>query len=993
MENIESDLKESELKQSTLRKAYDCLHAHATSLAVFSVQWKDLEDQFESTRLSIEARLRELKHREEEVRAKTEQLEIQESKVSSEMESKSNSLQVLQKLVDEKKNHLLSLQSLIREHSNAVIVQEKRLVEVEGFVREKEREGDLIKRRVEQRTKKLNSVERSVEDMALKERELRKVARKAEFDLREEALKSEKMAIQECDKELKVKAEKLCMEEQDICLRRKSMVEWSCKLELKEKEIELKEKQVKESKEEGEKHLDTLSRGLQAKENKLRYQDREIELKRRELISIKRSTEEHTQNLKLEERRLENQAKELELKQKELDSIKKSTEERTQYLKSKERRLEDQAKELELKQNKFYSIRKSTEEYNQKLKSKERQLLEGQIKELELKQKEFDWIRKENTENLKSKERQLEEQSKELKLKQQKIETIEKSIEEQALNLKLKERQLEEQANELGLKQKEFDSITKSTEEHLENLNSKENTGVLHCQVKIEQLEHLSVNNAIVPSSASNQWSIDRDVRGLQLNDHLKRYDLVGSDISAILHASSDPAQFVLDALQGFYPSKSNVDNSESGCDLTVIRRSCIHLLENLKSISPHISPQVREEAIKLAGEWKARAAKGAENCLEVLGFMRLVTAYEITSSYDTKELHSLIPDLIQRLIEKKLFIEAVRWICMFELTDKFPPVPLLEEFVENTKRFCRKVGKRKKSLDEKDKVINDQIADLRAVIECIKDCDLEAMYPSRCIESRIASLENLKENRRRVALSKVDEDTKNLKSKESQIEDKARDLKSKQKEFNLMKKSLEEQAQKLKSKERQLEFQAKELELKRKEFDSNKKSTEEHIKNLQSKENYSIPHSQAKMQKLDCIPANNVVVPSFASNQPSINWDGRGQKRSTPTYDPGFQPQQQRENKYPRTSESAVPPYPVQNFNPGFPQPRPPSSWQHHGQFGMATDNREIGAYSGAGFGAIPTPGVHYSQPYRPTPADYVLPFFCPPNFFSNTDFSRLQA
>ncbi|KAB2616609.1 CAP-Gly domain-containing linker protein 1-like [Pyrus ussuriensis x Pyrus communis] len=950
MENIESDLKESELKQSTLRKAYDCLHAHATSLAVFSVQWKDLEDQFESTRLSIEAQLRELEHREEQVRAKAEQLEIKKSKVSSVMESKSNSLQVLQKLVDEKKNHLLSLQSLIREHSNAVIVQEKRLEEVEGFVREKERECDLIKRRVEQRTKKLNSVERSVEDMALKERELRKVlgsmeARKAEFDLREGALKSEKMAIQECDKELKVKAEKLCLEEQDICLRRKSMEEWSCKLELKEKEIDLKEKQVKESREEGEKHLDTLSRGLQTKENKLRYQDREIELKQKELISIKKSTEEHNQNLKLEERRLENQAKELELKQKELDLIKKSTEERTQYLKSKERQLEDQAKELELKQNKFYSIRKSTEEYNQKLKSKERQL-EGQIKELELKQKEFDWIRKENTENLKLKERQLEEQSKELELKHQKIEMIEKSIEEQALNLKLKEGQLEEQANGLGLKQKEFDSITKSTEEHIENLKSKENTGVLCCQVKIEQLEHLSVNNAIVPSSASNRSSIDRDVRGLQLNDHLKRYDLVGSDISAIFHASSDPAKFVLDALQGFYTSKSTMDNSESDCDLTVIRRSCIHLLENLNSISPHISPHVRE-AIKLAGEWKPRAAKGAENCLEVLGFMRLVTAYEITSAYDTKELQSLIPDMIQGLIEKKLFIEAVRWICMFKLTDMFPPVPLLEKFVENTKRFCRKVGKGKKSLDEKDKVINDQIADLRAVIECIKDCDLEAMYPFRCIESRIASLE----------------------SKESQIEDKARDLKSKQKEFILIKKSLEEQARKLKSKERQLEFQAKELELKRKEFDSSKKSTEEHIQNLQSKENYSIPHSQVKMQQLDCIPANNVVVPSFASNQPSINWDGRGHKRSTPTYDPGFQPQQQRANKYPRTSESAVPPYPVQNFNPGFPQPRPPLYWQHHGQFGMATNYCEIGAYSGTGFGAIPTPGVHYSQPYRPTP------------------------
>ncbi|KAM1697894.1 hypothetical protein TB2_028748 [Malus domestica] len=101
-DKIECALKESEMKQCRLSKAYGCLHAQATSIAVFSVQWKELEDQLESTRQSIEARFWEVKNREEEVRVHNEQLEIKESMLSSHMESKFNELSVLEELIGEK---------------------------------------------------------------------------------------------------------------------------------------------------------------------------------------------------------------------------------------------------------------------------------------------------------------------------------------------------------------------------------------------------------------------------------------------------------------------------------------------------------------------------------------------------------------------------------------------------------------------------------------------------------------------------------------------------------------------------------------------------------------------------------------------------------------------------------------------------------------------------------------------------------------------------
>ncbi|BFG37066.1 hypothetical protein CerSpe_233400 [Prunus speciosa] len=1069
MEKIESDLRESESKQRSLANAYDIIHAQANSFIIFTVQWKDLEDHFESTRDSVEARFRELEAREEDIGVRETKLEAKEWKFRSEMEAKAIELRGLDRLLDQKlkevidcKNHLHSLLSLIQEHSDEVIVQEKRLMAVEKFVLEKEMEFDSIDQRLKERTKKLNwvakmaeeksklaeskeeevkrfqeALNKYVEDIELKKRQLNEILgsiekHKKEFDLKEELIQATKGSIEECDKELSLKEEKLkliqnslveCsntlesrekkireidLEEREFGMIKNSMEEWSCKLDFRARELELMDKRVSERLNEvklKEKNLDELQKSLrdcerlQMKENQLEDQLKELALRQKEVDSINKSTEEHTQNLKSKQRQLEDQAKELELKQKELESIRKSTEELLQNLKSKERQLEDQAKGLELKQKEFDSIKKSTEEHTRNLKAKERQL-EDQGKEVELKQKEFDTIRKsseaviqnlklkerrledqakgrelkqkefdsiiksseELIQNLKSKERRLEDQAKGLELKQKEFDSIKKSNEEHTRNLKAKERRLEDQAKEVELKQKEFDSIRKSTEEHTRNLKEKEKTNALHSQVKIEQVEYIPSNHAFVPSSASNQSIINRDGRGLQqfMNEHLKRIDLVGSEISTVLEASLDPAKLVLDSMQGFYPSNSTVDNRECNFDLRVIRRSCILLLEALKKISPQINPLVREEAIKLAGDWKAKMTGATENWLEILGFLRLVTTYEITSAYDGNELQSLIatiseyeqatelsqalgstekasasiicspvktekpesslnknaaavpsPNLqltattdarnlqgfvhelargnhliqsetlaalqtsldpakfvldvmqnsfaqywgngdvrsketvmlsyinlleqlicvsshvgphvnddarklaiqwkakmgadtqnslehlgflqfiakyglfstftrydmvsllgrisqdkqtrelcqnlsfadkipnhfIRNLIEGRQLIEAVRLICTFKLFDTFPPVLLLEKFVDNTKICNKRIRKKKKSLDEKVEVLDNEIAEFRAVIQCIKDCNLESVYPSGKIEHQLALVEKIKED------------------------------------------------------------------------------------------------------------------------------------------------------------------------------------------------------------------------------------------------------
>ena len=58
--------------------------------------------------------------------------------------------------------------------------------------------------------------------------------------------------------------------------------------------------------------------------------------------------------------------------------------------------------------------------------------------------------------------------------------------------------------------------------------------------------------------------------------------------------------------------------------------------------------------------------------------------------------------DFIKNLIERKIYIKAVRFICAFKLVDKFPPVPLLKKYLENSRSSTKNSCKRKKSLEEK---------------------------------------------------------------------------------------------------------------------------------------------------------------------------------------------------------------------------------------------------------------------------------------------------
>ncbi|KAM1144719.1 hypothetical protein FF1_033487 [Malus domestica] len=818
MEDKGLKLEESELRQGKL-----------------ALQFEGLLDCIDSARNEILGLF-------QEVQDKVKKIGVLQSQV----EVKSEELRGIERLIEKKSNELESLesslwdcQSSIEEHNEELSAKVKRLEEVQRWVRENEREYDSIKKGIEHGRSKLNWYESKVE-------KLKGVLRTLEIY------------------------------NEEIEFQKKRLNEIRGSIEEQKEELALKKEQTKEA-----------------------------------------------------ERRVDQCDRETKDKEKKLSTIKKSIEESSKKIESREKIID----EMDLKVKDFFLLKKSMEEWSTKLELKEREF-ESKVEDLTLIHKRVD------------------ECVNEVQLKEQHLDSLEKLIREGKMNLDSQERLLKEFSNGLELKERQLEQRDKELESKRQDIDSIRNS--------------THANSVIVSSSTSNHFSIDRDGGGLQLlmKESVKRIDLLSSELAAFLQASSDPAKLVLDAMQGFYHSNSIQDNKGFDYDLTVIRRSCVLLLQELKRLSPPINPPVREQAIKLVDDWKEKMTVVVENSLEVLGLLWLLTAFELTSTYDARELQSLlalvshpehapqlrqalgitynasvygalsvpvkieepepstvrnvatspspilqlsatattdarnsqdcldehlsgndsannklldvlrlpvdrekvvlklmqksldhywsnrnvgfianlkktyipmlnelmkistnvaldvkedavklavqwqakmrtdtensweilgflqfvaaygllstlsvdetvmllgnicqnkpvlqlcrilsfadkIPGFIRDLIERKQMIKAVRLICTFKLTDRFPPVVLLNNYVEDLRKSFRAIFPGKKRIYEKDNVMNNLIADLRGVLQCIKDHNLESEYPYKDIELEIVQLERLKENLR----------------------------------------------------------------------------------------------------------------------------------------------------------------------------------------------------------------------------------------------------
>ncbi|XP_062084607.1 FRIGIDA-like protein 5 isoform X2 [Humulus lupulus] len=267
-------------------------------------------------------------------------------------------------------------------------------------------------------------------------------------------------------------------------------------------------------------------------------------------------------------------------------------------------------------------------------------------------------------------------------------------------------------------------------------------------------------------SSSSHPWPelksfcVNMEGRGLRnfLHDHIEEHDSLCNEVYDALQYAADPAKLVLDAMPGFFRSQSK---SVKGLSLNKVRKSCILLLEQLITILPEINPQVKEESLKMANEWKANLGEKYQKPVIVYGFLHFVAAYELASNYEGDELLGLmtianqykvclnlcqilgltdrIEVLIKTLLQKNLIFEAIEHIYAFEMSDKFKPAArLLKGYLIFIKKTAYKKGTRKQAIDK-------EIAAVRNVMKCIAKYKLESEYPLEELERQIVELENQK--------------------------------------------------------------------------------------------------------------------------------------------------------------------------------------------------------------------------------------------------------
>ncbi|XVF30850.1 hypothetical protein REPUB_Repub16aG0093300 [Reevesia pubescens] len=101
---------------------------------------------------------------------------------------------------------------------------------------------------------------------------------------------------------------------------------------------------------------------------------------------------------------------------------------------------------------------------------------------------------------------------------------------------------------------------------------------------------------------------------------------------------------------------------------------------------------------------------------------------------------------LIETLIKNNLRLEAIAYICAFDLVDKFPPAHMLKVHLEYSKESLHHKAKNWKW----HRIIDHEIAVVRKVIGCIADDKLESLYPPNDLDDYIIviQLERQKEER-----------------------------------------------------------------------------------------------------------------------------------------------------------------------------------------------------------------------------------------------------
>lgn len=162
-------------------------------------------------------------------------------------------------------------------------------------------------------------------------------------------------------------------------------------------------------------------------------------------------------------------------------------------------------------------------------------------------------------------------------------------------------------------------------------------------------------NNAATISPPNPQPSPTTDARdspGIINETFSWNSNTIQNDMVASVQSSPDPEKVVLKIMQNSFinywtSGEASFKKSVMSCNIA--------LLEVLMRVSPQVGSHVKEDATKLALQWKAKIRADTEHLLEIVGFMLFITAYGLLPTLNGDE----IVKILERLSQHKVALES----------------------------------------------------------------------------------------------------------------------------------------------------------------------------------------------------------------------------------------------------------------------------------------------------------------------------------------------
>ncbi|GJN23041.1 hypothetical protein PR202_gb10657 [Eleusine coracana subsp. coracana] len=251
-----------------------------------------------------------------------------------------------------------------------------------------------------------------------------------------------------------------------------------------------------------------------------------------------------------------------------------------------------------------------------------------------------------------------------------------------------------------------------------------------------------------------------------------KEVDALRAELPEALKRCVDPARFAMDAVSEVFPVDKRAVRSppDLAWACVLILEAAVEALDDpdpeIGAARPMVPRAARERARGMAEEWKEATKRkgGVEGAkpADAHAFLQHVATFAVAEKGDRALYRRIVVsfswriliDIIEELITKGQQLDAVNFAYEAGLQEKFPPVPLLKSYLEDSQKISSTSENESTITDQSGINVNKEQYALRAVIKCVEDRKLEAEFPLDDLRKQLDELDRVKAQKKKAGSS-----------------------------------------------------------------------------------------------------------------------------------------------------------------------------------------------------------------------------------------------